>query len=52
MADLTQALALTGPDATLKLYRDWAAGYDGGFAQDMDYRLPAHVAGAFVAAGG
>ena len=40
------------PDATLKLYRDWAAAYDGGFAQDMDYRLPAHVAGAFVAAGG
>lgn len=52
MADLTQALALTGPDATLRLYREWAANYDSGFAVDMQYRLPAHVAGAFVAAGG
>jgi len=52
MADLTQALALTGPDATLKLYRDWAESYDSGFAKDMEYRLPAHVAAAFVAAGG
>ena len=52
MADLTQALALSGPEATLKLYRDWAASYDTGFATDMEYRLPAHVAGAFVAAGG
>jgi SAM-dependent methyltransferase len=52
MADLTQALALTGPEATLTLYREWAASYDSGFAVDMEYRLPAHVAGAFVAAGG
>ena len=52
MADLTQALALTGPDATLQLYRDWAASYDGCFAGEMQYLLPAHVAGAFVAAGG
>ncbi len=52
MVDLTEALALTGPDATLKLYRDWAASFDGGFAAEMAYLLPAHVAGAFVAAGG
>ena len=52
MADLTEALALVGPDATLTLYRDWAASYDQGFATDMEYRLPAHVAAAFVAAGG
>lgn len=50
--DLTAALALSGPEATLKLYRDWASGYDRDFADSMDYRLPAHVAGAFVAAGG
>lgn len=50
--DLTAALALSGPEATLKLYRDWAAGYDRDFAAGMDYRLPAHVAGAIVAAGG
>ena len=52
MTDLTQALALSGPDATVTLYRDWAATYDAGFAADMEYRLPAHVAGAFLAAGG
>ncbi len=52
MADLTKDLALTGLDATLKLYRGWAAGDDGGFAAGMDYRLPAQVAGAFVAPGG
>lgn len=50
--DLSAALALTGPDATLALYRDWAASYDTGFAADMDYRLPAHVAAAFLAAQG
>ena len=52
MTDLNTALALTGPDATLALYRDWATTYDGGFATDMQYNLPAHVAAAFVAAGG
>jgi SAM-dependent methyltransferase len=50
--DLTSALALRGTDETLRLYRDWAASYDSGFVADMGYRLPAHVAGAFVAAGG
>lgn len=50
--DLTAALALSGPDATLKLYRDWAESYDGGFARGMEYLLPDHVARAFLAAGG
>ena len=50
--DLTSALALRGTDETLRLYRDWAASYESGFVADMGYRLPAHVAGAFVAAGG
>lgn len=50
--DLSAALALTGPEATLALYRAWADSYDTGFAQEMDYRLPAHVAAAFLAAQG
>lgn len=50
--DLTSALALRGTDETLRLYRDWAASYDSGFVAGMGYRLPAHVAGAFLAAGG
>jgi SAM-dependent methyltransferase len=50
--DLSAALALTGPDATLRLYRDWAQTYDSGFAQSLQYNLPAHVARAFLAAGG
>ena len=49
---MNAALAMTGPDATLRLYRDWAATYDGGFATDMQYNLPAHVAAAFMAAKG
>jgi predicted TPR repeat methyltransferase len=52
MTDLNTALALTGPDATLALYRDWATTYDGGFATDMQYNLPVHVAAAFLAAQG
>jgi len=50
--DLNAALTLTGADATLALYRDWAQTYDGGFATDMQYNLPAHVAAAFMAAQG
>lgn len=50
--DLTAALALTGTEATLALYRDFARSYDSGFAVDMDYRLPAHVAAAFRAGQG
>ena len=49
---LKGALGLTGPEACLAYYRDWAASYDKGFARDMDYRLPAHVAAAFLGAGG
>jgi SAM-dependent methyltransferase len=48
---LKGALGLTGPDACLAYYRDWAASYDSGFAQEMQYLLPAHVAAAFMASG-
>jgi SAM-dependent methyltransferase len=49
---LMGALGLTGPEACLDYYRNWAASYDGGFAKDMDYLLPAHVAAVFLGAGG
>lgn len=52
MADLENAYALNGPEDCRRLYADWAASYDAAFAQDMDYRLPGHVAGAFLAHGG
>lgn len=48
---LKGALGLTGPEACLAYYRDWAANYDSGFAEGMDYQLPAHVAAAFMATG-
>lgn len=50
--DLAAALGLQSPEDSLRLYRDWAASYDAGFARAMEYRLPAHVAAAFLAAGG
>lgn len=50
--DLTTALTARSPDETLRLYRDWAASYEAGFVAQMEYRLPGHVAGAFIAAGG
>lgn len=50
--DLEGALALTGAEACLAYYRDWAERYDAGFAAGMEYLLPAHVAAAFMAAGG
>jgi SAM-dependent methyltransferase len=50
--DLHAAFALRTPGDCLRLYRDWAASYDAGFAAGMDYRLPAHVAAAFLAGGG
>lgn len=50
--DLQGALMLTGPEACLVHYRAWAASYDSGFAESMEYLLPAHVAAAFRAAGG
>lgn len=49
--DLKGALALSGPEACLAYYRDWAASYDHGFASDMQYLLPAHVAAAFMGTG-
>lgn len=49
---LMGALGLASPEDCLAYYRAWAASYDGGFAADMDYRLPAHVAAAFLGAGG
>jgi trans-aconitate methyltransferase len=48
---LTGALSLAGPEACLAHYRDWAASYDSGFAVEMQYLLPAHVAAAFMASG-
>ncbi|MDZ4088309.1 MAG: class I SAM-dependent methyltransferase [Tabrizicola sp.] len=49
---LKGALGLTGPEACLAHYRDWAASYDQGFATEMQYLLPAHVAAAFLGAQG
>ena len=48
---LKRALALNGPEACLAYYRDWAANYDAGFAGEMQYLLPAHVAAAFLGTG-
>lgn len=50
--DLEGALSLNGPEACLAYYRAWAERYDAGFAAGMDYLLPAHVAAAFLGAGG
>ncbi|WP_284165141.1 class I SAM-dependent methyltransferase [Frigidibacter sp. SD6-1] len=49
---LDAAYALEGADGARRLYRDWAASYDGGFAAGQDYLLPAHVARHFAALGG
>jgi SAM-dependent methyltransferase len=49
--NLKAALGLSGPEDCLAHYRAWAATYDSGFAGEMDYRLPAHVAAAFMATG-
>lgn len=48
---LKGALGLNGPEACLAYYRDWAANYDAGFAEEMQYLLPAHVAAAFLGSG-
>jgi SAM-dependent methyltransferase len=48
---LKGALGLTGPEACLEFYRDWAASYDHGFAVEMEYLLPSHVAAAFIGTG-
>lgn len=52
MSDLDRAYALNGPEDCARLYADWAASYDAGFAGRNDYRLPAHVAAAFLSHGG
>ncbi len=49
--DLNAAYALETPDDNRALYASWAQTYDSGFAKDMDYQLPAHVAGLFLASG-
>ncbi|TGD67789.1 class I SAM-dependent methyltransferase [Tabrizicola sp. WMC-M-20] len=49
---MNAAFALTGPEDCARLYAEWAASYDTGFADSLDYRLPAHVAAAFLAHGG
>lgn len=51
-SELGTAFSIRSPEDCLRVYRDWAASYDASFARDMEYLLPAHVAGAFVAAGG
>ena len=50
--DLDRAYALQTPEDSKRLYAEWADSYDTGFAEDMDYRLPDHVARVFVEAGG
>lgn len=49
---LGDAYALKTPQDNKRLYREWAQSYDGGFAQSMDYQLPAHVAHLFAQLGG
>lgn len=49
---LDSAYSIASPADCLRVYRDWAESYDAGFAAGMDYLLPAHVARAFLAAGG
>jgi len=49
---LDAAYALTSPDDNRALYADWANTYDSGFAADMDYQLPRHVAEVFLRSGG
>jgi predicted TPR repeat methyltransferase len=44
--NLDAAYALQTPEDNRKLYADWAESYDTGFAQDMAYDLPRHVATA------
>jgi predicted TPR repeat methyltransferase len=46
---LRDAYAAAGPEGCRALYCAWAASYDAGFAAGMEYRLPAHVAAAFLA---
>lgn len=49
--DLDAAYALRTPEDSRRLYGDWAATYDEGFATAMEYRLPEAVAATFAEAG-
>lgn len=51
-ADLDRAYALAGPADNARLYADWAATYDAGFAATAGYTYPAAIARLFVAEGG
>ncbi len=44
---LTAAYDLDGPDASRKLYRDWADTYDETFAQSLGYAYPQRIAELF-----
>lgn len=48
--DLDAAYALRTPEDSQRLYRSWADSYDSDFVNEMDYRLPQHVARVFLAA--
>lgn len=50
--DLSGAYALASPEDCLRLYADWADSYDDGFAEGMEYLLPAQVAKAWMEGGG
>ena len=47
--DLEAAYALETPEDSVRLYGDWAATYDQGFAETMGYVCPREVARAFRA---
>ena len=46
--DLAAAYALRTPEDSRRLYRDWAATYDDGFAAEMDYLYPRRMAELFA----
>lgn len=48
--DLEAAYALHTPEDSKRLYRSWADSYDSDFIDEMDYRLPQHVARVFLTA--
>lgn len=50
--DLSTAYALRSAQDCARLYAEWADTYDRDFGAAMDYRLPAHVAAAWLAHGG
>jgi SAM-dependent methyltransferase len=49
---LASAYALSGPEEVRRLYAAWADTYDADFLEGQGYLMPAHVADAFVVAGG